>query len=169
MKVQIDELLHPRLDKKNEKDAMLLAKGLPAGPGGASGRVVFTADDAESWHKNGEKVILIREETSPEDVHGMHASEAILTAKGGMTSHAALVARGWGKCCIVGCSSPCLRLVLILAAVLAVFNFAPLGCDLCIACSSTCFSGCFKGGHRPATPRRKYQIELAARLGTPFF
>ena len=102
---QIDELLHPRLDKKNEKDAMLLAKGLPAGPGGASGRVVFTADDAESWHKNGEKVILIREETSPEDVHGMHASEAILTAKGGMTSHAALVARGWGKCCIVGCSS----------------------------------------------------------------
>ena len=89
-------------DKKNEKEATLLAKGLPAGPGGSSGRVVFTADDAESWHKNGEKVILIREEPSPEDVHGMHASEAILTAKGGMTSHAALVASGWGKCCIVG-------------------------------------------------------------------
>ena len=92
------------LDSESEKSAPLLGKGLPAGPGGASGRAVFTADDAEQWHKNGEKVILIREETSPEDVHGMHAAEAILTAKGGMTSHAALVARGWGKCCIVGCS-----------------------------------------------------------------
>ena len=101
---QLDELLHPMLDSEAEKGAPLLGKGLPAGPGGASGKVVFTADDAEQWHKNGEKVILIREETSPEDVHGMHASEAILTAKGGMTSHAALVARGWGKCCIVGCS-----------------------------------------------------------------
>ena len=101
---QLDELLHPMLDSESEKSAPLLGKGLPAGPGGASGRVVFTADDAEQWHKNGEKVILIREETSPEDVHGMHAAEAILTAKGGMTSHAALVARGWGKCCIVGCS-----------------------------------------------------------------
>ncbi len=101
---QLDELLHPMLDLESEKSAPLLGKGLPAGPGGASGRVVFTADDAEQWHKNGEKVILIREETSPEDVHGMHAAEAILTAKGGMTSHAALVARGWGKCCIVGCS-----------------------------------------------------------------
>ena len=101
---QLDELLHPMLDAESEKDATLLAKGLPAGPGGATGRVVFTADDAEAWHKNGEQVILIREETSPEDVHGMHAAEAILTAKGGMTSHAALVARGWGKCCIVGCS-----------------------------------------------------------------
>ena len=101
---QLDELLHPMLDSEAEKSAPLLGKGLPAGPGGASGRVVFTADDAEQWHKNGEKVILIREETSPEDVHGMHAAEAILTAKGGMTSHAALVARGWGKCCIVGCS-----------------------------------------------------------------
>ena len=100
---QLDELLHPMLDKESEKKADLLGKGLPAGPGGASGRAVFTADDAERWHKNGEKVILIRDETSPEDVHGMHASEAILTAKGGMTSHAALVARGWGKCCIVGC------------------------------------------------------------------
>ena len=101
---QLDELLHPMLDSEAEKGAPLLGKGLPAGPGGASGKVVFTADDAEQWHKNGEKVILIREETSPEDVHGMHAAEAILTAKGGMTSHAALVARGWGKCCIVGCS-----------------------------------------------------------------
>ena len=100
---QLDELLHPMLDIESEKKAVLLGRGLPAGPGGASGRAVFTADDAEQWHKNGEKVILIRDETSPEDVHGMHASEAILTAKGGMTSHAALVARGWGKCCIVGC------------------------------------------------------------------
>ncbi|MFL2983793.1 MAG: pyruvate, phosphate dikinase [Candidatus Neomarinimicrobiota bacterium] len=101
---QLDELLHPMLDSNSEKKATLLGKGLPAGPGGASGKVVFTADDAAEWHKNGKKVILIRDETSPEDVHGMHASEAILTAKGGMTSHAALVARGWGKCCIVGCS-----------------------------------------------------------------
>ena len=101
---QLDELLHPMLNVESEKKAELLAKGLPAGPGGATGRIVFTADDAEEWHKKGEKVILVRDETSPEDVHGMHAAEAILTAKGGMTSHAALVARGWGKCCIVGCS-----------------------------------------------------------------
>ena len=101
---QLDELLHPALDKESEQNATILTKGLPAGPGGAKGRVVFTADDAESWNAKGEKVILIREETSPEDVHGMHAAEAILTARGGMTSHAALVARGWGKCCIVGCN-----------------------------------------------------------------
>lgn len=101
---QIDELLHPSVDPVAEKMAFELAKGLPAGPGGAIGRVVFTADDAESWAKRGEKVILVRNETSPEDVHGMHAAQAILTAKGGMTSHAALVARGWGKCCIVGCA-----------------------------------------------------------------
>ena len=100
---QLDELLHPMLDPESESSAVLLAKGLPAGPGGASGRIVLTADEAESWNSRGEKVILIREETSPEDVHGMHAAVAILTAKGGMTSHAALVARGWGKCCIVGC------------------------------------------------------------------
>ena len=100
---QLDELLHPMLDPESESRAALLAKGLPAGPGGATGRLVFTADDAETWHGRGEKVILLREETSPEDVHGMHAAVAILTAKGGMTSHAALVARGWGKCCIVGC------------------------------------------------------------------
>lgn len=102
---QLDELLHPNLDPDSEKKATTLAKGLPAGPGAASGRIVFTADDAERWRDRGEKVILIREETSPEDVHGMHAAEAILTAKGGMTSHAALVARGWGKCCIVGCGA----------------------------------------------------------------
>jgi pyruvate,orthophosphate dikinase len=101
---QIDELLHPSVDPNTEKKAVELAKGLPAGPGGAFGRIVLTADDAETWAKNGEKVVLVRNETSPEDVHGMHAAEAILTAKGGMTSHAALVARGWGKCCIVGCS-----------------------------------------------------------------
>ncbi|OUX30717.1 MAG: pyruvate, phosphate dikinase [bacterium TMED264] len=101
---QLDELLHPALDKASEKSATKLTKGLPAGPGGAKGRVVFTADDAEDWKNRGEKVILVREETSPEDVHGMHAAEAILTARGGMTSHAALVARGWGKCCIVGCN-----------------------------------------------------------------
>jgi len=101
---QIDELLHPGVDPAAEKKAVELAKGLPAGPGGATGRIVFTADDAEAWAKKGEPVILVRNETSPEDVHGMHAAAAILTAKGGMTSHAALVARGWGKCCIVGCS-----------------------------------------------------------------
>ena len=102
---QLDELLHPMLDPAAEKTAKLLAKGLPAGPGGGVGQVVFTADAAEEWKKKGRKVILVRNETSPEDVHGMHAAEAILTAKGGMTSHAALVARGWGKCCIVGCSA----------------------------------------------------------------
>jgi len=100
---QLDELLHPMLDPKAEKKAEKLASGLPAGPGGGIGQVVFTADDAEAWAKKGKKVILVRDETSPEDVHGMRAAKAILTAKGGMTSHAALVARGWGKCCIVGC------------------------------------------------------------------
>jgi pyruvate,orthophosphate dikinase len=102
---QLDELLHPMLDPDAEKQAAVLAKGLPAGPGGGVGRAVFTADDADAWAKKGEKVILVRNETSPEDVHGMHAAQAILTAKGGMTSHAALVARGWGKCCIVGCGA----------------------------------------------------------------
>jgi pyruvate,orthophosphate dikinase len=102
---QLDELLHPMVDPNAEKTAGSLAKGLPAGPGGATGQVVFTADDAESQAKAGRKVILVRNETSPEDVHGMHAAQAILTAKGGMTSHAALVARGWGKCCIVGCGA----------------------------------------------------------------
>jgi pyruvate,orthophosphate dikinase len=102
---QLDELLHPMLDAKSEKKAKELASGLPAGPGGAFGQIVFTADDAEDWAKKGREVILVRDETSPEDVHGMRAAQAILTAKGGMTSHAALVARGWGKCCIVGCGA----------------------------------------------------------------
>ncbi len=102
---QIDELLHPMLDPAAEKSGQLLAKGLPAGPGGATGQIVFTADDAEAWKNDGKTVVLVRDETSPEDVHGMHAAVAILTSKGGMTSHAALVARGWGKCCIVGCSA----------------------------------------------------------------
>ena len=103
--MQLDELLHPMLDPNAERNAVLLAKGLPAGPGGGVGQVVFTADDAAEWAKQGKKVILVRNETSPEDVHGMHVAQAILTAKGGMTSHAALVARGWGKCCIVGCGA----------------------------------------------------------------
>ena len=102
---QLDELLHDMLDPAEERKARVLAKGLPAGPGGGTGQVVFTADDAAKWVKEGKKVILVRNETSPEDVHGMHIAEAILTAKGGMTSHAALVARGWGKSCIVGCSA----------------------------------------------------------------
>ena len=102
---QLDELLHPMVDPQAEVSAQLLAKGLPAGPGGASGQIVFTADDAESQAAEGKTVILVRDETSPEDVHGMHAAVAILTAKGGMTSHAALVARGWGMCCIVGCGA----------------------------------------------------------------
>ena len=102
---QVDELLHDMLDPREEKKAKPIAQGLPAGPGGATGQVVFTADDAERWAAEGKKVVLVRTETSPEDVHGMHVAAAILTAKGGMTSHAALVARGWGKCCIVGCSA----------------------------------------------------------------
>jgi len=101
---QLDELLHPIIDPKKERESVHIAKGLPAGPGGASGMVVFNAVDAVNWTKEGKKVILVREETNPEDVEGMRAAEAILTARGGMTSHAALVARGWGKCCIVGCS-----------------------------------------------------------------
>lgn len=100
---QLVELLLPMLDPKAELLNTVIAKGLPAGPGGAKGRVVFSSNDAVEWAHKGEKVILVREETSPEDVDGMHKSEAILTTKGGMTSHAALVARGWGKCCIVGC------------------------------------------------------------------
>jgi len=102
---QLDELLHPIIDYNEEKNAVVLAKGLPAGPGGATGQIVFTAKDAVEWAKQGKKVILVREETNPEDVEGMRAAIAILTACGGMTSHAALVARGWGKCCIVGCAA----------------------------------------------------------------
>ncbi|NCO55244.1 MAG: pyruvate, phosphate dikinase [Bacteroidetes bacterium CG02_land_8_20_14_3_00_31_25] len=99
---QLDELLHPIIDPKTEKTAKVIGKGLPAGPGGATGKVVFNSVDAVAWTKKGEKVILVREETNPEDIDGMRAAEAILTERGGMTSHAALVARGWGKCCIVG-------------------------------------------------------------------
>ncbi|HEY7315606.1 MAG TPA: pyruvate, phosphate dikinase [Gemmataceae bacterium] len=99
---QLDELLHPIVDPKAEKSASVLATGLPAGPGGASGEIVFTSSDAVAAAKQGKQVILVREETNPEDVEGMRAAAGILTARGGMTSHAALVARGWGKCCIVG-------------------------------------------------------------------
>ena len=99
---QLDELLHPICDPAVEKKHNPAVKGLPAGPGAAVGRVVFNAEDAVAWFRKGEKVILLREETNPEDVEGMRAAEGILTARGGMTSHAALVARGWGKCCIVG-------------------------------------------------------------------
>ena len=99
---QLDELLHPICDPSAEKEVTPLVKGLPAGPGAAVGKIVFTAEDAVAWNRKGETVILVREETNPEDVEGMRAAAGILTARGGMTSHAALVARGWGKCCIVG-------------------------------------------------------------------
>ena len=102
---QLNQLLFPIFDLKTKSSATVLAKGLPAGPGAASGHVVFTAKDAEAWRAKGKRVILVRHETSPEDVAGMHAAEGILTSTGGMTSHAAVVARGWGKCCIAGCST----------------------------------------------------------------
>ncbi|HQG76255.1 MAG TPA: pyruvate, phosphate dikinase [Bacteroidales bacterium] len=103
--VQLDELLHPICDPEAEKKVRPVVKGLPAGPGAAVGKIVFSAEDAVVWARKGNKVILVREETNPEDVEGMRAAEGILTARGGMTSHAALVARGWGKCCIVGAGS----------------------------------------------------------------
>ena len=99
---KLDELLHPVFDKKALKDARVIAKGLAASPGAASGKVVFNADDATVWHAKGERVIMVRIETSPEDLAGMAAAEGILTARGGMTSHAAVVARGMGKCCVSG-------------------------------------------------------------------
>jgi pyruvate,orthophosphate dikinase len=99
---QLGQLLLPRFDDKELKKARPLGKGLAAGPGAATGRVVFTADEAEDWVKRGEKVILVRVETSPEDVGGMYAAEGILTSRGGLTSHAAVVARQWGKCCVCG-------------------------------------------------------------------
>ncbi len=102
---QLDELLHPIIDPAVEVKTKAVAKGLPAGPGGASGQVVFSANDAVAWAREGKRVILVREETNPEDIEGMRSAQAILTARGGMTSHAALVARGWGKCCIVGAGS----------------------------------------------------------------
>jgi len=100
--IQLDELLHPICDPASEKEAKLLCKGLPAGPGAAVGKAVFSAEKAVEWTRRGEKVLLVRKETNPEDVDGMRVSSGILTSLGGMTSHAALVARGWGKCCIVG-------------------------------------------------------------------
>ncbi|MHB2147706.1 pyruvate, phosphate dikinase [Calditrichota bacterium LG25] len=100
---QLDQLLHPTFDPKAEKK--VIAKGLPASPGAATGRIVFHAEDAEEWAEKGEKVILVRIETSPEDIGGMNVAQGILTARGGMTSHAAVVARGMGKCCVAGCSA----------------------------------------------------------------
>ena len=99
---KLDELLHPVFDKKAEKQAKVWVKGLPASPGAATGQIVFFADDAAKWHADGKKVVMVRIETSPEDLAGMAVAEGILTARGGMTSHAAVVARGMGKCCVSG-------------------------------------------------------------------
>lgn len=99
---KLDELLHPVFDKKALKVASVIAKGLPASPGAATGQIVFFADDAAEWHAKGHKVIMVRIETSPEDLAGMAVAQGILTARGGMTSHAAVVARGMGKCCVSG-------------------------------------------------------------------
>ena len=100
---QLDALLHPQFDAKALKAAKPIGKGLAASPGAACGKVVFTAEDAKAWHENGEKIVLVRLETSPEDIEGMAAAEGILTVRGGMTSHAAVVARGMGTCCVSGC------------------------------------------------------------------
>ena len=97
----LDQLLHPTLDPKAEKT--LLAKGLPASPGGATGQIVFSSEDAVKWAEKGKKTILVRVETSPEDIEGMVKAQGVLTTRGGMTSHAAVVARGMGKCCVAGC------------------------------------------------------------------
>ena len=99
---KLDELLHPVFDKTAEKQAKLFVKGLPASPGAATGQIVFFADDAAKWHADGKHVVMVRIETSPEDLAGMQVAEGILTARGGMTSHAAVVARGMGKCCVSG-------------------------------------------------------------------
>ncbi len=99
---KLDELLHPVFDKDALKKAKVITQGLPASPGAACGQIVFHADDAQAWHKDGHKVVMVRIETSPEDLAGMSAAEGILTARGGMTSHAAVVARGMGKCCVSG-------------------------------------------------------------------
>ena len=99
----LDTLLHPQFDQKALKAATPMGKGLGASPGAACGKIVFTADDAEAWNARGEKVVLVRLETSPEDITGMKASQGILTVRGGMTSHAAVVARGMGTCCVSGC------------------------------------------------------------------
>lgn len=100
--IKLDELLHPVFDKKAERLAKVWVKGLPASPGAATGQIVFFADDAAEWHAEGKKVVMVRTETSPEDLAGMAVAEGILTARGGMTSHAAVVARGMGKCCVSG-------------------------------------------------------------------
>ncbi|KAL5785363.1 hypothetical protein ACOSQ2_007755 [Xanthoceras sorbifolium] len=100
----LDQLLHPQFEDPSAYEDKVVATGLPASPGAAVGQIVFSAEDAEEWHAQGKSVILVRTETSPEDVGGMHAAAGILTARGGMTSHAAVVARGWGKCCVSGCS-----------------------------------------------------------------
>ena len=102
---KLDELLHPVFDKKTLKKVEVVTVGLPASPGAATGQIVFFADDAEKWAQDGKKTILVRIETSPEDLKGMHVAEGILTARGGMTSHAAVVARGMGKCCVSGAGS----------------------------------------------------------------
>ena len=102
---QLDELLHPILDPSDEKQYNTIAKGLPAGPGGAVGKIALTCEKALEYKAEKVPCLLVREETNPEDVEGMRAADGILTARGGMTSHAALVARGWGKCCIVGCEA----------------------------------------------------------------
>ncbi|MBR0433631.1 MAG: pyruvate, phosphate dikinase, partial [Bacteroidaceae bacterium] len=102
---KLDELLHPVFDKKALTQAKVIAQGLPASPGAGCGQIVFHADDAQAWHADGHKVVLVRIETSPEDLAGMSAAEGILTARGGMTSHAAVVARGMGKCCVSGVGS----------------------------------------------------------------
>ena len=102
---KLDELLHPVFDKLALSKAKVIAQGLPASPGAACGQIVFHADDAQAWHEDGHKVVLVRIETSPEDLAGMSAAEGILTARGGMTSHAAVVARGMGKCCVSGVGS----------------------------------------------------------------
>src|SRR5204862_325677 len=105
----LNQLLRPIFDHKNKEQAAetgrILARGLPAGPGAASGRIVFHAEDAIQWTKRGERVVLCRTETSPDDIRGMDAAQGILTARGGMTSHAALVARQMGKVCVAGCEA----------------------------------------------------------------
>jgi len=99
---QLDSLLHKQIDPAAKKSAQLLTKGLPASPGAAVGQIVFKANEAHQRNEDGKKVVLVRVETSPEDIQGMVAAQGILTARGGMTSHAAVVARGMGKCCVAG-------------------------------------------------------------------
>ena len=99
----LDTLLHPQFDVAALKAATPMGKALGASPGAAAGKIVFSADDAKEWAARGEKVVLVRLETSPEDIEGMKAAQGILTVRGGMTSHAAVVARGMGTCCVSGC------------------------------------------------------------------